>query len=370
MDEVITAIQPRRLKRLLRRLVDIYSPSGKEEEILQFLSGYCKRNGLAPVFQPVDENRFNLVLMPPGVDVRLAWIGHLDTVAAYDLEAYGYEEEGDIITGLGTADMKAGCAAMVEAFLTLRESSRWPAPIALCLVVGEEEEGDGVRHLVEEYHFPWALIGEPTDLAPCLSSYGYLEIQVCTRGKRVHASLAKRGKSPVEVMMHVIMRISQFMERERPGLVYNIRDLFSSPAGFAVPERCEAWLDIHLPPGSPAGEIITELEELGEKQRRGFPSVETSVRVATIDAGYELADKGAFVSSLKAAYSGCGLPWKPSAFISHSDANQLWRAGVKPVLLGPGSLEKAHAPDESVSFTQACLAAELYCELALKLNLP
>ncbi len=39
-------IKPDRLKKLLQDLVDIYSPSGKEEEILQFTEDYLKTAGL------------------------------------------------------------------------------------------------------------------------------------------------------------------------------------------------------------------------------------------------------------------------------------------------------------------------------------
>ncbi|PIU32475.1 MAG: peptidase M20, partial [Syntrophobacteraceae bacterium CG07_land_8_20_14_0_80_61_8] len=44
------------------------------------------------------------------------------------------------------------------------------------MVVGEEEEGDGARRLVRDHHFPWAVIGEPTDLKIGLSHFGYLEV--------------------------------------------------------------------------------------------------------------------------------------------------------------------------------------------------
>ena len=190
------SLQPQRLRKLLQRMVDIYSPSGKEEEILEFLNRYLKRQGLPVLSQPVDENRYNLLVIPSDVEVQLALVGHLDTVAAYDLDDFGYAEEGDLIQGLGTADMKGGCAAMVEAFLTLQEAVHDPLPIALCLVVGEEESGDGAESLVGEYHFPWALVGEPTNLKPCLSHYGYMEMQLYTSGKRMHASLANTRQSP------------------------------------------------------------------------------------------------------------------------------------------------------------------------------
>ncbi len=369
MHDTNSIIQPHRLKRLLRRVVDIYSPSGKEEELLHFLRGYLKRQGLPVVSQHVDDNRFNLVLLPKDSDIQLALIGHLDTVAAYDLEEYGYKEDEDQIKGLGAADMKAGCAAMIEAYLSLWESGSSQFPVALCLVVGEEKEGDGIEHLIKDYDFPWAVVGEPTDLRPCLSHYGYLEVQFRSLGKRRHASLANMIKNPIETMMHLILQVSHYLENERSGMVYNIRDLYSTPGGFVVPDRCEAWLDIHLPPGSPIGEIATDLEEIVDKKQAENELVELTFRIETIDAGYVLPEKGPFVEALKSVFEKTNLAWKPQAFVSHSDANKLWAAGVKPIILGPGSLEKAHAPDESVSFLQVCFAAELYRNLLIIMSL-
>lgn len=367
MSDTHTPFNPGRLKKLLHRLVDIYSPSGKEEEILHFLSGYLKRHGLPVLSQPVDENRYNLLVLPPEQDVRLALVGHLDTVAAYDLNDYGYAEQGDLIKGLGTADMKGGCAAMVETYMTLYESGHSGVPAALCIVVGEEEEGDGAERLLEDYHFPWAIVGEPTDLRPCLSNYGYVEVQICTLGKRLHASLANITENPIQAMLRLMLRISQYMETQRPQLVYNIRDLFSSQSGFAVPEHCEAWLDIHLPPGSPIGTIATELEEIMLREREENPRLDAELRIVTIDDGYELPEKGRMVDALKAVYTRRSLPWEPQSFQSHSDANQLWAAGVKTILLGPGKLEMAHAPEESVSFQQICLATQLYLDLLMNI---
>jgi len=365
MDEPHSFTKPDRLKKLLKKLVDIYSPSGKEEEILQYLRGYLKRHGLPVLLQPVDDNRYNLVVPPPDSETRVAFIGHLDTVAAYDLDSYGFKEQGDLISGLGTADMKAGCAAMIEAFVALRESRFAQAPVALCLVVGEEEEGDGTACLLENLRFPWAVLGEPTDLRPCLSHYGYLEIQVSALGKRIHASLANRTQNPIEAILQLMLKISRYVKEKRPELVFNIRDIFSSQAGFAVPDRCEAWLDIHLPPVAPIGEITAELEDLISQKRTDDACVECSLRIETIDAGYELPEKGPLVEAAKAVYAKHSLPWESEAFRSHSDANQLWNAGVKSLLLGPGKLEKAHSPEESISFQQVCLAAEVYLDLLI-----
>jgi acetylornithine deacetylase len=367
MIKLDSTINPKRLRRLLHRLMDIYSPSGKEEEILAYLHGYLTRKGLPVIRQEVDDSRYNLIVAPAEGEARLALIGHLDTVVAYDLEQYGYEEENDQIIGLGAADMKGGCAAMVEAYLSLREGGHQQLPVALVMVVGEEEEGDGAERLMDEYYFPWAIIAEPTDLRPCLSCYGYLEAQINTRGRRVHASLASQRQNPIENMLHILIEISHYMVQNRPEGVYNIRDILSTQAGFAVPDWCEAWLDIHMPPKAALGEISLELEELVERFSKENSHIDTSIRLATVEGGYELPEKGSVVEALKAVYQQHSQPWEPQAFPSHSDANQLWACGVKPILLGPGQLSQAHAPEESVSFQQVVIAAELYRDLILSL---
>lgn len=356
-------VDPGRLRRLLRRLVDIYSPSGKEEEILEFCQGYLKRRGLKTLRQEVDEYRYNLLVLPESGEARLALVGHLDTVVAYDLENLGVEDEGERIIGLGAADMKGGCAAMIEAMVSLNE--RQPGlPLALCLVVGEEEDGDGAQALAGEHRFPWAVIGEPTELEPCLSHYGYVEAQLVTRGRRRHASLANSHQNPIQAMLDLLLRLSRHMA-SRPEMAYNIRDLRSAPEGFVVPALCEAWLDVHLPPSSPLGELTRELEEVVDEARRENPDLAAELKLFGLFAGYQLSDKEPLLRELARIWQNRGLSHAPRSFQSHSDANLLWAAGIKPLLLGPGSLEQAHATDEWVDFEQVRQAAELYQELAL-----
>lgn len=355
-------VRPRRLRQLFRRLLDIYSPSGKEEEILDYLRSYLKRHGLPLTEQPLDGHRYNLLVLPAETEPRLLLVGHVDTVVAHDLDDFGHEERGDRIVGLGAADMKGGCAAMVEAFISLYEAGHRSAPVGLALLVGEEEDGDGAKRLVRDYHFPWALIGEPTNLRPCLSHYGYVEIQLATRGRRVHASLANLALNPIESMLHLLLKLSHFLRCTHPEIVYNIRECVSSPSGFAVPERCDAWLDLHLPPQAPLGAITLEIEELVACEHQANADFEGSIRFVTIHAGYELPEKGMIVESLKSTFDKHSLEWQPQPFRSHSDANLLWAAGIKPILLGCGGLEQAHAPEESVSFEQVHLAARLYLD--------
>ncbi len=362
-------VQPDRLRNLLKGLVDIYSPSGKEEEILEYIGQYLESQGLRVIRQPVDEGRFNLLVLPQdGEAVDLCFVGHVDTVTAYDLEDYGFHESADTVLGLGTADMKAGCAAMMEAFTVLTKKGDKLPRVGLALVVGEEEDNKGAKTLIEEFTFPWVIVGEPTNMVPCLGHYGYLEVSLRTRGKRAHPSIPELGQNAIEMMLRLLLQVTQYATSGSHGLVYNIRELSGFPSQFVVPDTCEAYLDFHLPPNSRIDVLKAELEHLVQGAGKQIPGLDAYLRFEDTYAGYQISQERPLVRKLREVYTKMSLPWEPQNFRSHSDGNVLWAAGMDPIVLGPGRLEAAHTPEESVSFAQVLQAARLYLSLALSLH--
>ena len=92
------------------------------------------------------------------------------------------------------------------------------------------------------------------------------------------------------------------------------------------------------------------------------------MRTATIDNGYDLPPRGLVVEVLKNVYEDRSILWKPGSFRSHSDANKLWAAGIKTILLGPGRLEMAHTPEESISLDEVIAASQIYVDFMLALK--
>ena len=366
-NDNLTQIQPDRLKNLVKELVNIYSPSGKEEEVLEFTEQYLKSNGLPVIRQQVDENRYNLVVLPEDENVDLCFVGHLDTVAAYDLDDFGFSEDEGRIYGLGTADMKAGCAAMIEAFIALQVNKKKMPPVGLALVVGEEEDNSGAKVLAREYSFPWALVGEPTNMTVCLGHYGYLEVLLRTHGKRAHSSMPELGQNAIESMLKLLLRVTDYATTGTEGLVYNIRELSGFPSGFVVPDTCEAYVDLHLPPHSQIDKLKTELEHIVEKAGKEIPGLDAVLRFEEARPGYRISNERLLVKKLQKIFQEMAVAWEPQDFRSHSDANILWSDGVDPIILGPGRLEEAHTPEESVNWAQVLEAAEIYLNFALSL---
>jgi acetylornithine deacetylase len=369
-ERVFAAIQQERLRRTFLDLVAIYSPSGKEEDVQLYLEERLRRAGFTVERQIVEEDRYNLhVTMGTGEPV-LYLVGHVDTVPAWELDEFGPDEDGDIVRGLGTADMKGGCAAMVEAFTALAEtlSPEERPPVGLLLVVGEEENGDGSAAFLETGRPTWAIIGEPTGLAACLAHYGYLEASLVTTGRRSHSSLPEHGHNAVESMLRVLLRLWEdpLFGPDRSELVHSIREMTSSRAGFVVPDRCETWIDLHLQPELHPERLERLIREITTDAGRSIPDLKLHVDFDFAAPGYDLGTDNRVALSLQEIYRSLGLPLRLDAFRSHSDGNLFHAVGTHPVILGPGALEAAHTPDEQIDFREVIAAAKIYAALCLQ----
>lgn len=361
-------INRKRLKQILRDITDIYSPSGKEEAVLRYICGLLAENGYSFIRQPVSEGRFNIIIKPSGGKSSVVFLGHLDTVSAYDLDRYEFEEKRGIVRGLGVADMKGGCAAMLEAFISYLEKHKTTPSCALALVVGEEENSDGINKLLEEHSFKFAIVGEPTDMKPCLKHSGYIEIELRLSGSRRHASLSCGEDNATYSMLKTLLNTVTCLDSYGGKVRYNIRDLHSSDSGFAVPERCGAWLDVHVDPDISVNSIALKIKKLTKECVKELGVKKSNFQVkADVCPGYKLSANWKGFSRIKKVLEKNSFTWEPCLFESHSDAAVMRQKNTKPLILGPGRLSKAHTKDESVPFRQVATASQVYADLLTNL---
>ena len=369
LERVLGAIDADRLKKTLLNLLDIYSPSGKEEDIQLYLEERLSQAGFEVERQVVEEDRYNLRVTMGGGEPQLYLVGHVDTVPAWDLEEVGAKEENGFIHGLGSSDMKSGCAAMVEAWLALARAlaAEERPPVGLLLVVGEEENGDGSATFLTSRRAPWAVIGEPTGLSACFAHYGYLEAGFVTHGVKSHSSLPELGHNAVESMLKVLLHLGKdpLFNREQSQIVYSIREMRSSQKGFVVPDRCEAWIDLHLPPDRDPAAVEQAIRLIASGAGRYVAGLDLNLSFEFASAGYNLGLDTPLARILKESYARLGLPLKFDAFRSHSDGNLFFAAGSQPLILGPGTLEISHTPEEQVEFAEVLAAARIYAALCV-----
>ena len=359
------AVDEKRIREWLHRVVDTYSPTFAEGPALELFEEMLDE-ARVPYFRqylPDDEDRYNIIVKAGPDPVELMWVGHVDTVALYDEDQREVTIEGDILTGLGSADMKGACVAAIEALRLLREQ---PEPlergICVALVVGEEEYGDGSERLIEEFTAPLIVIGEPTSLSPCTSHYGYFEVVLRAYGERAHSAVPEVGHNAIHGLFSWMMEFLQEVGREEwaAGCSITPRHIDGGSPLFAVPERCEATFDIHLAPGLDfENDAVAPLERALATAAKEHARCRFEWELLFASPGFADGEPPA----LRAAFEAVDVPFEAAAFRSHSDAAMFHAAGMKTVVCGPGALEAAHRPDESISISEVVTATRLYYEL-------
>ena len=371
MADPSAGVDEGRLLGLLTQAVARYSPSYAEEGVTEVFERALLRAGLEVRRQPVpgrsgSPGRANLIATLGPQPPELMWLGHLDTVPLQDDEPLGPRRVGDRLEGLGTADMKGACAAAVEALLV---TAAQPGPrrrgVAVALVVGEEEYGDGAEVLAAELTAPLVVVGEPTALVPCLAHAGYLEGVMEARGRRAHAALPDAGASATHALLdwwqYAVTAVTAL--GVPPAVAVNLRKIQGGDSRFMVAEECRAVVDLHLSPELSLGRVEEALAEAVREARRAHVEVDLHWRNRFRSPGFTGSAGDPRLAPLWQALAACGLPSEPGVFRSHSDAPLWARLGCAVAVVGPGRLEVAHTPGEHVSLEEVAAAARLYATL-------
>ena len=128
---------------LLRRLVALPSPSGREEATAELLRDCLAQRGAAP--ERLHNNVWARSAYFDPARPTLLLNSHHDTVrpaAGYTRDPYDPAVEGDRLYGLGSNDAGASLVALTETFLALH---RRPLSFNLVLALTAEEECSGPR---------------------------------------------------------------------------------------------------------------------------------------------------------------------------------------------------------------------------------
>ncbi len=346
---------------LVREAVAAYSPTYREGPAAAVFERAARARGLRVTHQEVDAGRHNLIISLGAEPPELLFVGHMDTVAGSGQVRTSIDD--GCLYGLGTCDMKGACAAMLLALSSIqRDVEATGVGVALALVVGEEEYGDGVETLCREYTIPdLVIIGEPSSLRPCLSHRGYYEARLGFEGVKAHSAVPQAGINAIDAMMQWAAGIRS-QSSELPGLEVVVRRISGGTNQFVVPERCECVIDFHLPPDM----SVREVDDLIDRAKPdGYEAKRFRHGRDYATEGYRVEPDRREIPLLKAAFERTGLAWNPAVFPSHSDAAVLAKHARAAIVCGPGALVHAHAPDEHVPVDELVSSCHLYREIGL-----
>lgn len=302
--------------------------------------------------------------------------GHLDTVpvgpAEWAHDPFGGEVSDGRLWGRGSADMKGGVAAAIEAVHAVRRSgAELPCDVVFHLVADEERGGQlGTRVLLERGYISAdaCIVPEPTGLDICIAERGILHVDVRLHGRPAHASEPRNGVSAIEKAAKVVLALhaADFGHPRHPLLgkpTANAGMIQGGTGANVVAEHCVVTVDHRALPGQGEEDAVEDVRRLID----GIDDPELRYELAPIvfgEASELRADHPwvAHVGGVIAAVTGrrpdvIGMPFATDARFVRN------QAAIPAVVCGPGAIAQAHVVDEWVSVDALVDAAAVYAAL-------
>ena len=374
-----------------QQLVRIRSVYDAEEQTTEAEAAYAVADkmrawGWDPQIVEVSPGRPNVIAVLDGGSPgpTLMFEGHTDVVTEGDLsewsfDPYAAEIRDGRLLGRGSADMKAGVAAMMYAARAVELAGSFSGRIVVAALADEEGMMLGAKHLAQTdlaREVDGVVVCEPEDYEVCAVSKGAIRLKVTVDGKMAHGAMPQHGRNPIPVAARMIARIADIQQKlqeangEHEHLGFDYLTTTVIHAGDAdqmnvIPRACSFWVDVRTTPATDHAELLFEIRDMVEETalagdvKAGVdviddrPPVDTPVDTPVVSALVE-----AHVNVMGAEPRFGGVPGTTDGTILVRDA------ALHSVVYGPGDKWIAHQADEWVGVEDIVNCAHIYAETA------
>ena len=355
--------------RLLTNLLGIYSPSGKEEDIGNFLAEEMTKLG----FQVGKDAIGNVIgVVGEGAPVILL-CGHMDTVAGHmPLRV----EEGKIYAR-GAVDAKGPLAAMVMAAATVVKEPQFKGKVLVASVVEEEATSRGVKELIKEgIQADYAIFGEPSGVENVTIGYkGSLHLKVVCKTLTGHSSTPWLYENALEKAFELYQQIKNgFPPVEKAESPFNaitacLTKVTGGQANSVIPFEGEVHIDIRIPPQCTVTQVLEDVQKVIKQYQTVNPKVKVKMTVEDSNEAFEVNKASPLVHTLSSSVRK--VLGKPATLLRKTgtgDMNILGRAmNLSIVTYGPGDSHLDHTVDEHIVINEYLDSIQIYKETLLKL---
>lgn len=333
--------------------------------VIELLEQWFSDLGFSVTTQVVDPVRHKVNLIatlgpPQGQGLVLA--GHTDTVpcdaSGWLTDPFTLAERDQRLYGLGSADMKLFFALIIIALRDL-DPRQFRQSLTIVATADEESTMGGARALLREQlsGARFAVIGEPTELRPIRQHKGISMESIRLTGLSGHSSDPGLGRSALEGMhelMTAMLNWRQELQRQHynPDFRVPVPTLnFGHIHGGDNPNRicgdCVLHFDLRPLPGMVTEQLRAALRErLAPIAARLGLTLEMAPLFAGIPPLLTAADSP--IVQISESLSGHAA----GAVNYGTEGPYLNQLGLDTVILGPGSIQQAHQPNEFLALSQ------------------
>lgn len=274
---------------------------------------------------------------------RLILAGHTDTVPA-DGNAEAVVD-GDVLHGLGAADMKSGLAVFLELARTVSAPA---ADVTYVFYAGEEVDArfNGLAHLFaqrpELLAGDVAILGEPTDGWIEAGCQGTMRFEATLTGARAHTARPWMGRNAIHRLGRLVDVLESYEARTPMIDGCEFREALQAVrvdggvANNVVPDRVTVTINHRVAPDRTLAEAEAHVRDV----------LGGVVDELVLVAGDPPAVPGLDRPLLQSLVSRSGLPVR--AKLGWTDVARFSEHGIPAVNLGPGDPTLAHTAEERV----------------------
>jgi succinyl-diaminopimelate desuccinylase len=327
---------------LTHALVDIESVSGNEQTIADAVE-HALRD--LPHLRVERDGDTVMARTDLGRDERVVLAGHIDTVPVND--NMPGRVDGDRLVGLGSCDMKGGCAVILRTVAELLEPNR-DLTIFLYECEEVEVERNGLKRLSttrpEWFDAGFAVLMEPTSAVVEGGCQGTIRVDVIARGVRAHSARSWMGENAIHKAADILQRLRDYTPRqpEVDGLTYreglNAVGVSGGVAGNVIPDEVRVSVNYRYAPDRSEEEALGFLHDFFDGHE-----VEVGDAAPAARPGLDRAVAAAFVEAIGR---------EPRPKLGWTDVARFAQLGVPAVNYGPGSPLMAHKQDEYVDLAE------------------
>ncbi|MCZ2720832.1 acetylornithine deacetylase [Marinomonas sp. 15G1-11] len=311
---------------------------------------------------PDQANKFNLVATLGEGEGGLVLSGHTDTVpydqGKWQSDPFSLEERDNKLFGLGSCDMKGFFAIVIDTVAKM-DLQNLTQPLIILATADEESSMSGARALAAQGTIKarYAVIGEPTKLTPIHAHKGIMMERIQVTGKSGHSSNPALGTNALDAMHDVISELMSYRKQLRTRFqdasfaidypTMNFGCIHGGDNPNRICGRCEIEFDLRALPGMSNQSLMGEITRL-------LPSIEertgTSIQLTSL-----FPDVPSFSTPIDAdIIQVCEkLTQKTAETVAFATEGPfLNQMGMQTLILGPGSIDQAHQPNEFMALDQ------------------
>ena len=376
---------------ILERLVGFDSISGRPTHgITGYIQDCLSVHGVesALSFDEAGERANVFATIGPEIDGGVVLNGHTDVVPVegqnWTTDPFTLVRDGDRLQGRGAVDMKGFLACVLGAVPAFKAADL-KRPIHIAFSYDEETGGFGMPVLLEHmagkaFRPAVVIVGEPTEMKIITGHKGGYEMRTEIIGYDVHSSQPARGVNAISAANKLINKIEQIGARfaanpypgspfDPPYTTLNVGIIDGGAARNATAGWCNFEWEFRPMPGENGQDVVDELEAYAAAEllpAMKAVSANADIRIITeapvppLDDS-NAADAAAFVTDVTGLNSQGVVSFG-------TDAGHFSGAGFSTVVFGPGSITRAHQPDEYVEVGELAQGLDFMNKIASRLS--